>query len=368
MIVIMSAIIILFVSAYIYTKHPKFGKSPSGIRLERVKKSPNYRNNKFQNAKETTTFAEGYTFWGELRKSLFNKYPDRIPHNAIPSVKTDLINLHIDSTILVWFGHSSCFIQVDGKRILLDPVFSSNASPVSGTVKAFEGTSLYSVSDLPDIDYLLISHDHYDHLDYETVLALKDRTKKVICGLGVGSHFEYWGYSPEQIIEKDWHEKEDIDSTFAIYTEPAKHKSGRGLKQNNTLWLSFVIKSSRLTLYISGDSGYDEHFTEIGKKFGPIDLAIMENGQYDSAWHFVHLLPEETMKGARDLKARRIFPVHNSKFVLARHPWDEPLKKIAAMNTTYNIPVITPIIGEVVNLSNPSQTFREWWKGVDKNR
>ena len=151
-----------------------------------------------------------------------------------------------------------------------------------------------------------------------------------------------------------------------IYTEPARHKSGRGLKQNNTLWLSFVIKSSRVSLYISGDSGYDGHFAEIGKKFGPIDLAIMENGQYDSAWHFVHLLPEETLMGAQDLKARRILPVHNSKFVLARHPWDEPLKKMATMNTTYNIPAITPTIGEVVNLNNPSQEFGDWWKGVDK--
>lgn len=347
-------------------QHPKFGKAPSGERLERIRKSPNYKNGKFQNPTETPTFAEGHNFWGEVRKSLFSKYPDRTPHHLIPSIKTDLLNLPADSAVLIWFGHSSCFIQVDGKRILIDPVFSASASPMPGSVKAFKGTSLYSVSDLPNIDYLLISHDHYDHLDYESMLALKNKTRKVICGLGVGSHFEHWGYSAAQIIEKDWHEKEELDSTFVIYTEPARHKSGRGLKQNNTLWLSFVIKSSRVSLYISGDSGYDGHFAEIGKKFGPIDLAIMENGQYDSAWHFVHLLPEETLMGAQDLKARRILPVHNSKFILARHPWDEPLKKMATMNTTYNIPAITPTIGEVVNLNNPSQEFDDWWKGVDK--
>lgn len=362
MIVTLSIIVVLFVSACIYVQHPKFGKSPSGERLERIKKSPNYKNGKFQNATETPTFAEGHTFWGELRKSVFNKYPDRIPPQAIPSVKTDLINLPIDSAVLIWFGHSSCFIQVQGKRILIDPVFSAHASPVPGSVKAFEGTSLYSVADLPDIDYLLISHDHYDHLDYETALALKEKTKKVICGLGVGSHFEYWGYRSDQIIEKDWYEKEKIDSSFVIYTEPARHKSGRGFSQNNTLWLSFVLESPQLTIYISGDGGYDRHFAEIGEKFGSIDLAIMENGQYDDAWHYIHLLPEETLKAAQDLKAKRLLPVHHSRFVLARHPWYEPLAKITEPDTGNNISVITPMIGEMVNLNDPSQTFNEWWK------
>lgn len=367
MIVTLSGVVVLGISAFVYLQHPKFGKAPSGKRLVRIRKSPNYRNGKFQNKTETPTFAGGHTFWGEVRKSLFNKYPGRSPLTPIPSIKTHLLNLPVENDVLVWFGHSSCFIQLDGKRLLIDPVFSTNASPISGSVKAFEGTSLYSVSDLPDIDYLLISHDHYDHLDYESVIALKNKTKKVICGLGVGSHFEHWGYDTTQIIEKDWHEKEEIDSTFAIYTEPARHKSGRGLKQNNTLWLSFIVKSARVGIYISGDSGYDGHFAEIGKKFGPIDLAIMENGQYDSAWHLVHLLPEETIKGAQDLKARRILPVHNSKFVLARHSWDEPLKKLVVEGATYNIPVISPLIGETVNLNNTSQTFVEWWKGVDKN-
>jgi len=364
MAVTLCIVLLVAISACVYLQHPKFGKAPSGERLERIRQSPNFKDDKFQNITPTPTFAEGHTFWNEVRKSLFNDYPDRTPHDTIPSVKTDLVNLPMDSNVLVWFGHSSCFIQVDGKRILIDPVFSSNASPVPGSVKAFEGTNTYSVSDLPAIDYLLISHDHYDHLDYETVLALKNKTKKVICGLGVGSHFERWGYRAEQIIEKDWHEKVEPDSTFAIHTEPARHKSGRGLKQNNTLWLSFVIKSSHTRIYISGDSGYDTHFAEIGKKFGPIDIAIMEDGQYDSAWHHVHLLPEETWKAAKDVKAKRLLPVHHSKFVLARHPWYEPMEKVTALTNDDTMHLLTPVIGEVINLNDSGQNFRSWWKDL----
>jgi len=215
MIVILSLVIVLAASACVYMQHPKFGHTPSTARLERIKQSPNYKDGKFQNATETPTFADGHTFWGELRKSIFNKYPHQSPEEIIPSAKTDLTNLPIDSAVVIWFGHSSCFIQVDGKRILVDPVFSKNASPIPGSVKAFEGTTTCSASDMPEIDYLLITRDHYDHLDYETVSALRVKAKKVICGLGVGAHFGHWGYSNKNIIEGDWNEKIIMDNSLA---------------------------------------------------------------------------------------------------------------------------------------------------------
>lgn len=357
-------ILVLAVSAIFYMQQPKFGKSPSGDRLARIERSPNYRDGKFQNPEATPTFAPGYSLTGQLYKQLFKKYPRRRPTDLIPSVKTDLHQIAPDSNVVVWFGHSSCFIQLDGKKILVDPVFSGNASPVPGTVKPFKGSDIYTVADLPDIDYLLISHDHYDHLDYETVLALKNKTKKVICGLGVGADFEYWGYAPEQIMEKDWHEKVSVDSGFTIYAEPARHKSGRGLAQNKTLWLSFVIQSTKTTIYISGDSGYGKHFAAIGNKYGPVDLAILEDGQYDKAWHYVHMLPDEVLKAAHDLKAKRLFPFHSSKFTLAKHPWDEPLAAITALNKQFNIPLVTPMIGQVVDLDNPKQEFKQWWTAL----
>jgi len=155
-----------------------------------------------------------------------------------------------------------------------------------------------------------------------------------------------------------------MDSNSVLYTLPARHKSGRGLRQNKTLWVSFLIQTPKAKIYISGDGGYDQHFKAIGDEFGPIDLAIMENGQYDSAWHYVHLLPEEVIKAANDLRAESLLPVHHSKFVLARHPWDEPLNKIVSPGTAYRISVATPLIGEVVNLNDPIQIFYPWWKDL----
>ncbi len=344
-------------------RHAKFGKAPSGNRLSELQKSSNYKNGKFQNLSITPELAEGYNMAGVTYNVLFNKKPRRRPVDIILSVKTDLINLPIDKDILVWFGHSSYFIQLDGKRFLVDPVFSGNASPIPRTVKSFNGTDIYTVNDIPDIDYLFISHDHYDHVDYQTLIGLKNKIKKVICGLGVGAHFEYWGYSPDNIIEKDWYSEVPLDSGFTAYVQPARHFSGRGFSRNNTLWTSYVLQSPTIKIYIGGDSGYDTHFAEIGNKYGPIDLAILDNGQYNVAWRYIHALPHEVLQAARDLKAKRLFPVHSSKFVLANHPWDEPLSKITELNKTIGIPLVTPIIGEPVNLKDSSQQFTQWWVG-----
>ena len=280
-------------------------------------------------------------------------------------MKTDLLNLPIDRDILVWFGHSSYFMQIDGKRILVDPVFSGNASPIPRTTKSFNGTDVYGVEDLPEIDYLFISHDHYDHVDYETLVTLKDKTKKVICGLGVGSHFEHWGYDSSKINERDWGEQVALDKEFTVFVEPARHFSGRGFSSSNTLWASYVLQTPSMKIYIGGDSGYDTHYAAIGNKYGSIDLAILDNGQYDEAWKYIHNLPEEVLKAAQDLKAKRIFPVHSSKFALGSHDWDEPLKKITELNKWYNFPLVTPMIGEFVHLKDTTQKFKQWWVGLN---
>ncbi|HEY0261869.1 MAG TPA: MBL fold metallo-hydrolase, partial [Chitinophagales bacterium] len=187
----------------------QFGKNPTGKRLERIEQSPNFRHGQFRNLEKTPQLTEGYTMFGVMRKMLFEQNPKRLPNIAIPSVKSDLKSFAADENILVWFGHSSYFLQIDGKRILVDPVLSTNASPVPGTNKSFEGTNIYTTEDIPNIDYLFISHDHYDHLDYATVVKLKPKIGKIICGLGVGSHFEYWGFDASKIIENDWQEKID---------------------------------------------------------------------------------------------------------------------------------------------------------------
>lgn len=358
------SIVILGIVAFFVLRQPQFGKAPSGQRLERIKQSPNYKAGKFQNKFLTRLLPEGYTMVGEVYRTFFKSNPRKFPTDSIPSIKTDLLSLPIDTNILVWFGHSSYFMQVDGKRILVDPVLSGSASPFSFGVKSFEGTDIYTVDDIPDIDYLLISHDHFDHLDYKTLMALKPKINTIICGLGVGEHFEYWGFDMHRIIEKDWDETVDVGENFKIHTTTARHGSGRGMRTDNTLWLSFIIDAPTLKIYAGGDSGYEKHFAAIGKQFGPFDLAILDNGQYGEDWFSsIHMPPKFTLEAAKDLRAKRLLPVHAAKFVLSRHPWDEPMEKIMALSK--ETPLVMPMIGEVVRLDDTTQVFQQWWRGLN---
>lgn len=326
--------------------------------------SPNYLNGKFQNLSHTPQFTEGYTMFRAIRENLFKKVPEKIPAQIMPAVKTNLATLPIEQDILIWFGHSSYFMQIGGKRFLIDPVLSGSASPIPGTIKAFKGTNIFSVDDLPDIDYLFISHDHYDHLDYRTIIKLKSRVNIVICGLGVASHFRKWGYQTSQIIENDWYSSYILSSNFTIHTLPTRHFSGRGLKRNNTLWCSYLLQTPTMKIYIGGDSGYDNHFADIGNRFSDIDIAILENGQYNKAWRYIHMHPSEVLQAARDLKTKRLFPVHSAKFSLSQHSWHEPLTKITELNRQTNIPLITPLIGEKVYLRDENQSFNQWWTDI----
>lgn len=355
-------IILSFIAVvYLYTRLPKFGKKPSGKRLQNLQKSPNYKYGKFQNISHTPNLTEGANFFGVFYQFFFKRNPTRIPNKEIPSIKTNLLNLSIDQDVLIWFGHSSYFIQLDGKRILVDPVLSGDASPLPGFNKSFNGSDIYGIADFPEIDYLFITHDHYDHLDYKTIRDIRPKIKQVICGLGTGSHLERWGYSHHIILEKDWHETFELAKGFMVSTTSARHFSGRGFIRNNTLWLSFVLQTPTHKLFIGGDSGYDTHFNDIGNKYGPFDLAILENGQYDLNWRYIHALPDEVLRAAEELKAKKIFPVHSGKFALANHSWDEPLAKITTLNKNVNIPLITPMIGEVVYLKDNQQQFKQWW-------
>jgi L-ascorbate metabolism protein UlaG (beta-lactamase superfamily) len=342
----------------------RFGKLPSGARLQKIKASPNFRDGQFQNIHHTPNLTEGATYTKIMKAFLFGRPERSIPKSAIPSVHTDLLTLDPAENILVWFGHSSYFMQLDGKRFLIDPVLSGTASPFSFTTKAFAGTDRYTVEDIPGIDWLFLSHDHYDHLDYQTIIQLKSRIDKVACGLGIGEHLEYWGYSPDRIHELDWHEMIQLAPGFDAHAVPARHFSGRWLKRNRALWLSFVLKTPHFRIFIGGDSGYDIHFAEIGKTFGEFDLAILENGQYDKHWKYIHLMPDEILRAAKDLRTKRVLPVHSGKFALGNHEWDEPLELLSRNNEQEKLNVITPMIGEKVDLDNPEQVFSAWWREV----
>lgn len=340
------------------------GKSPSGERLEKIRQSPNYKNGKFQNLSHTPTFADGHNIFTVLYERIFKTSSRRVPKSPILSVKTDLRTLPSDKDLLIWFGHSSYFIQLNGVKILVDPVFSGHASPFSGTVISFPGADVYDVEDFPDIDFLFITHDHYDHLDHKTILNLKSKVNKIICPLGVGSHLEYWGYEASKIIEKDWYETIDFINDTKVTVLPARHFSGRGFIRNNTLWGSFLLQTPLLKIYLGGDSGYDKHYKEIGEKYGPIDIAIMDNGQYNPAWRYIHHLPDDLIMAIKDLKVKKLLPMHSSKFSLSNHAWDEPLETIAELIKQTDVQLLTPMIGQVVDLNSDNQDFLFWWKEV----
>lgn len=365
-VIILICIGLIAIAGVIFIQQPQFGKAPSGQRLERIKQSPNYKDGKFQNRFPTRLLPEGYTMAGAIYQTFFKNNPRKFPTDSIPSLKTDLFSLAVDTNVLVWFGHSSYYMQIDGKRFLVDPVLSGSASPLPFGVKSFKGTDIYTPDDIPEIDYLLITHDHFDHLDYKAVMALKPKIDHVICGLGVGEHFEYWGFDIDKIIEKDWDETVNVGENFNIYTATARHGSGRLTTTNNTLWMSYVIEAPTLKIYVGGDSGYEKHFADLGKKFGSFDLAILDNGQYGEDWFSsIHMPPKFALQASKDLNAKRLFPVHSSKFVLSKHPWDEPMAKITELSKETRTPLVMPMIGEAVQLNDSTQVFSEWWKGIN---
>ena len=348
------------IGTFLFLNTERFGKHPSGERLLRIQKSSNYKNGSFQNQSITPMLTEGVSYSKVLYEFFFSEKPKE-PSQRIPSIKTDLKTLDPYENILVWMGHSSYYMQLDGKKILVDPVLCGNASPLSFTTKAYDGTDMYTTDDIPEIDYLFLSHDHWDHMDYKTLKKLRPKIKNVITGLGNGAHLEYWGFDPEIILEGDWYDSVYNANGFEIHITPARHFSGRGFTRAKTLWASFVLKSPTTTIYIGGDSGYDTHFKTIGEMFGPFELAILENGQYDEKWKYIHMLPGEQLMAATDLNAKKVLPVHAAKFTLANHDWEEPLNKITEAASQSSIPVITPMIGEQVVINDSIQEFKHWW-------
>ncbi len=336
-----------------------FGSNPSGKDLDRIVASANYKQNIFQNLSVTRALMEG-TSYIKLTWRFFNKPKNTAPDSPLPSVKIALQPIATEKPTINWFGHSSYLIRINGRTILVDPVFCGYASPFSFTGKSFKGADVYSADDMPDIDLLILTHDHYDHLDYHTVLKLQSRTKVICTSLGVGSHLRYWGIDPAIITEFDWWEDKQVFDNIHITAAPARHFSGRSFTRSKTLWSSFILRSGDYNIYIGGDSGYDSHFKTIGEKFGPFDIAILETGQYGAAWTYIHMMPEEAVQASVDLQAKVMLPVHWGKFTLAMHPWNEPINRVIAKAKELNVKVTTPLIGEPVVL-NESYPDKQWW-------
>ncbi len=342
---------------------PGFGRLPDGERLARIQASPNYRDGEFRNQLPTQMMTGENGQVGTMWNFLFGKHERLKPEWALPAAATDLAALGRHTDVVVWLGHSSSYLQLDGKRILIDPVFSGYAAPFSLMNRAFQGEYPFTPEKIPEVDVLILSHDHWDHIDYPTLMALKAKVATVIVPLGVGAHLVAWGFDENRIHDADWNETLRPAPGLAVHVLPARHFSGRGMiSRNQTLWAGFLLETPQRKVFYSGDSGFGPHFAEIGEKFGSVDLAIMENGQYDKDWAQVHMAPEEAARGAQEVRARAVLPVHSGRFTIANHAWDDPYKRIAAASEDKSYRLLTPIIGEAVRIGDATQTFSRWWE------
>lgn len=270
----------------------------------------------------------------------------RIPSERVDAEVVDLNSCAISDDYLVWMGHSSIYIQLNGRTFLVDPVLCSSF-PSNIMMKAFPGSDIWKPDDIPAVDYLIITHDHYDHLDKKTLRKIRDRVGQVYCGLDVGDIIKSCGYKAEQIHEMTWDDSVCLDDGIKLHCLTSRHFSGRFLKPNPTLWTSWMLLSDK-TIFISGDGGYGKHFKEIGERFNNIDLAIMENGQYSPNWKHIHMLPEELPQAIEDLKAKKVFTYHHGKFALSHHDWREPEHKIKEASEGATWKLLDTIIGNVV--------------------
>lgn len=287
------------------------------------------------------------------------------PRADVPVEQVDLLSMDGKGygATLTWFGHSALLLQMDGKILLLDPMLGSSTSPIpifGG--KRFSKKLPIEIENLPVIDAVLLSHDHYDHLDYQSIKKLKDKVKQFYVPLGVGSHLERWGVERDKIKEHDWWDEGEYEG-LRIASTPARHTSGRGLGDHNaTLWCSWVIEGRHAKIYFGGDSGYGPHFQAIGDKYGPFDLTMLESGQYDARWPATHLMPEETVQAHVDVQGKVLLPIHWGGFSLAFHDWDEPIERVLKAASEKGIKVTTPRIGEPVPIGSDLYPASAWWR------
>jgi L-ascorbate metabolism protein UlaG (beta-lactamase superfamily) len=343
----------------------QFGAKPSKEDKLRFQQSNNYNGKVFVNETATTMGAE----FGAMMETLWqyikgnpNRTPAKGVVQVVPVTPEALLNPKHETRIL-WFGHSSFLLQTQGKNFMFDPMFSDVPAPHPwlGT-KRYSGELPIKPEDLPKLDAVFISHDHYDHLDLDSIKALNQKTEHFYAPLGVGNHLEYWGVEKERITEMDWWQETQLDGIDIVFT-PARHFSGRGITgQNQTLWGSWLLKGSDISLYFSGDTGYGEHFKEINEHYGAVDFALLECGQYNKNWADIHMMPEETAKAARDLDAKIMMPVHWGAFTLSLHDWYDPAVRVKAAADELGQKVVIPQIGEIMLINDEPKPRTPWWK------
>lgn len=337
------------------------GARPSGARAQRVQRSPHYRDGAFHNSMSTRTMVPGDSR-STLRDFLFGGERRR-PKGAVPVLTPAASAVPADGLHLTWYGHATTLVEIEGRRVLLDPLWSDRCSPTPGVGPKRLHAMPVALADLPPLDAIVISHDHYDHLDMPTVRALtRTQDAPFLVPLGVGAHLERWGVPDARIIELDWEESADVAGLTLTATE-ARHFSGRTLRRNGTLWSSWVIAGERRRVFYTGDSGYFEGYAEIGERHGPFDATLMQIGAYDKAWPEIHMFPEEAVEAHVQLRGDVLIPVHWATFNLALHDWSDPVDRVWAEAKARDVRLAVPRPGELVDADAPPPVDA-WWQTI----
>lgn len=339
--------------------------TPSSIaRQKAIEKSPQWKDGQFRN----TLKRSESSIWSMIKAEISNDAEYMVPKEPIPTVTRkgeEFATPPANDLRVTWFGHSSVLIEIDGHRVLTDPVWSDRTSPFSFIgPKRFFAPPL-PLDELPNPDVVIISHDHYDHLDKETIETLKDRVSLFAVPLGVGAHLEEWGVDPANIVERDWWETVEV-GTLTLTATPARHFSGRSITDihgNPTLWSGWSIAGPEHRVYYSGDTAMFPGFTEIGERLGPFDLTLIEIGSYNKMWSDVHVGPEQAVQAHRMVRGKLLFPVHWATFNLALHNWTEPAERLIVASNQFDVPIVIPKPGESVLPDAPS-TVTRWWPNL----
>lgn len=355
-------VVILFFFILNLKLNPQFGGRFSRKDKMQFQKSKQWNGKKFVNSSSTGINVNLLTF-PKVIKQQFTNRKERTPEKPLEIIPFDpnKFSANKEKPKFIWYGHSALLLQMEGYNFLIDPMFGRDAAPIAPFASPrFSEDTIRLIDNLPKIDAIFLTHDHYDHLDYESIKKLKKTPKMYFVALGVARHLKRWGIPKAQIIELDWWEEtyfKDIQINFT----PSRHFSGRGTRDRaKSLWGGFVFKSENHTIYWSGDGGYDQHFKQIGNKYGPFDWAFMECGQYNEYWHQIHMFPEESVQAAIDATAKTAIPVHWGGFSLAMHHWAEPVIRFCKAAEKEQLDCITPQLGQIV-IYGEKEKNSAWW-------
>ena len=345
------------------------GSKASGARLERMRASPRWAGEGFHNVHPVLPGLRDPNAPMPTFKDFLCGRERGNPARPLPSLNPlDLWRRKPDTGLRVtWLGHSTTLIEIGGVRVLTDPVWGSRASPLSlAGPKRFQPVPV-ALREMPPVDIVIISHDHYDHLDYPTIRALVKSDVPFVTSLGVGAHLEGWGIPPERITELDWWESHVLPTTgVRVTAAPSQHFSGRTLKTRNaTLWSSFVVRSEQHCVFFSGDTGLTTEYRDIREQLGPFDLAMLEVGAWDPAWGDMHLGPQNALESIELLDAKAFLPIHWGTFRLAMHPWDQPAEVLYEQRSKVRTRLVMPKLGEPVEPERASGKVEPWWRSVD---